>query len=72
MLLDYRLPDMTGEDLVRRLKDSGSELPFVMMTGQGDEQLAVSIMKLGAAGYLIRIRSSSTGVLPSSGASSNR
>lgn len=54
MLLDYRLPDMTGEDLVRSLKDSGSDLPFVMMTGQGDEQLAVSIMKLGAADYLIK------------------
>ena len=54
MLVDYRLPDMTGRDLMVSLNERGVAVPFVMMTGQGDERLAVEIMKLGAADYLIK------------------
>jgi len=54
MIVDYRLPDMTGQDLVVSLGERGLSVPFVMMTGQGDERLAVEIMKLGAADYLIK------------------
>jgi len=54
MLVDYRLPDMTGRDLVMALSERDLRFPFVMMTGQGDERLAVEIMKLGAADYLIK------------------
>jgi len=54
MLLDYRLPDMTGPELAAALAELGLEAPFVMMTGQGDERLAVELMKLGAADYLVK------------------
>jgi len=54
MLLDQKLPDMAGSDLVSRLKDHGLPVPFIVMTGQGDERLAVEMMKLGAADYLVK------------------
>lgn len=54
MLLDYRLPDMTGPEVISAITEQGSLPPFIMMTGQGDERLAVDIMKLGAVDYLIK------------------
>ncbi len=54
LLLDQELPDMTGTELVRTLKDGGRTLPFVAMTGHGDETVAVEMMKLGARDYLVK------------------
>lgn len=54
MLLDQRLPDMEGADIVRTLDTGGVRIPFIIMTGQGDERLAVEVMKLGAADYLVK------------------
>ena len=54
MLLDYYLPDMNGEQLIRTLHKEKRSVPFVVITGQGDEQVAVSMMKLGARDYLIK------------------
>jgi diguanylate cyclase (GGDEF)-like protein/PAS domain S-box-containing protein len=54
LLLDQQLPDMTGRDIIVRLREEGVSPPFVVMTGQGDERLAVDMMKLGAADYLIK------------------
>ncbi len=54
ILLDYRLPDITGQEVARALAERGLDIPFVVMTGQGDEQLAVEIMKQGASDYLIK------------------
>ena len=54
LLIDHNLPDMSGQELVCRLKERGLSLPFIVMTGQGDEQLAVRMMKLGAFDYLVK------------------
>lgn len=54
LLLDHKLPDMTGSDIINILRDEGLHIPFIMMTGQGDERLAVEMMKLGAADYLVK------------------
>jgi len=51
-LLDYRLPGTDGVSLLRDLRDSGVGLPVVALTGQGDEEVAVELMKAGAADYL--------------------
>lgn len=53
-LLDHRLPDMTGIDVIRTLADNGLMVPFVTITGHGDEKVAVEMMKLGAHDYLIK------------------
>jgi two-component sensor histidine kinase len=54
LVLDQNLTDMTGRDLLARLAEQGINTPFIMMTGQGDERLAVEMMKLGAADYLLK------------------
>ena len=54
LLLDYNLPDMSGIELLTEVKTRGYHLPVVMVTGQGDERIAVEAMKGGAADYLIK------------------
>ena len=54
LLIDHNLPDMSGQELIAVLKESAVPPPFVIMTGQGDEQLAVRMMKLGAFDYLVK------------------
>jgi two-component system cell cycle sensor histidine kinase/response regulator CckA len=54
LLLDQKLPDMTGSDIINALNEHGLRVPFIVMTGQGDERLAVEMMKLGAADYLVK------------------
>lgn len=51
-LLDYRMPGSDGLDVVRLARDKGILVPFIMLTGFGDEQTAVELMKAGAADYI--------------------
>ncbi len=54
LLLDYRLPDMTAKQVVETLSSEDIQANFVIITGYGDERLAVEMMKLGAKDYLIK------------------
>ena len=54
LLLDLQLADMTGEDLINHLDQRAISLPFIVVTGQGDERLAVKMMKRGARDYFIK------------------
>ena len=54
MLLDYVLPDMNGKQLVQSLSEQGHSVPFVVMTGHGDQNIAVEMMKLGARDYVVK------------------
>ncbi|MBI9113383.1 response regulator, partial [Maridesulfovibrio ferrireducens] len=55
MLLDYSLPDMKGDEFITALQKSELSIPpFIVTTGQGDEHIAVAMMKLGAKDYLIK------------------
>ena len=54
MLLDFRLSDMTAEDLVESLSERELLIPFIIITGLGDERVAVEMMKRGARDYLIK------------------
>ena len=54
MLLDYKLADITGKELLQNLTDENISIPFIFMTGFGDERIAVEIMKLGAKEYLVK------------------
>jgi len=50
--LDFRLPGGDGLQVLREVRGAGIRTPIVMLTGQGDEQLAVELMKAGASDYL--------------------
>ncbi len=65
MLLDYSLPGMNALDLVDRLKrDAIAVPPFVIVTGRGDETVAVKAMKTGALDYLVKNASFLDNILP--------
>ncbi len=56
ILLDYALPDANGLTFLAALnaQNNGSSPPVVMVTGQGDQGIAVRAMKLGAEDYLVK------------------
>ena len=54
LLMDYRLPDGTGLDALIELPKRGYRLPVLMVTGQGDEEIAAQTIRRGAAGYVVK------------------
>ncbi len=54
ILLDYKLPDMSGRKVVEALKERRIKIPFIIMTGHGDEKIAVEMMKAGAKDYIVK------------------
>lgn len=54
MLLDLKLHDVEAPELILRLQQLPLVPPFVVITGQGDERVAVDMMKRGALDYLVK------------------
>jgi DNA-binding NtrC family response regulator len=54
LLLDVRLPKMSGLEVLEEIRKTDQDLPVVMLTAYGDVQTAVAAMKLGAVDYLIK------------------
>ena len=55
IMLDYSLPDMNAKEFIELLKNKNKTIsPFIVATGQGDERIAVEMMKLGAKEYIIK------------------
>jgi signal transduction histidine kinase len=54
ILLDYKLPDMDGRKVIEILARRQKKIPFIIMTGYGDEKTAVEMMKLGASDYIVK------------------
>ena len=52
LVLDIRMPGMTGIDLQQRLSEIGSSLPIIFITGHGDVPMAVEAMRRGAFDFL--------------------
>ncbi|HLF73424.1 MAG TPA: GAF domain-containing protein [Anaerolineales bacterium] len=54
VLTDLRLPDGSGLDLLKRIRERRSPPAVVLVTGQGDQEIAVAALKAGAADYLVK------------------
>jgi two-component system, LuxR family, response regulator FixJ len=52
VITDVRMPDITGIELLQRLKTAKFDLPVIVITGHGDISLAVEAMKIGAVDFL--------------------
>lgn len=52
LLLDIRMPDISGLELMRRFSEKIPNLPVIVITGHGDVETAVEVMKLGAFDFI--------------------
>jgi signal transduction histidine kinase len=58
VLLEYLLPDGNAISLMQMLRNEERKLPIIVLTGYGDEQIAVEVMKAGASDYLTKAKAS--------------
>jgi len=54
LVLDVRMPGLTGVELQRALLESGRDIPIVFITGHGDIPMAVQAIKAGAVDFLTK------------------
>ncbi len=52
--IDYTLPDITGEQLLKRIKNYNPDLPVIVISGQEDIKTAVTLLKDGAYDYITK------------------
>lgn len=52
ILLDVRMPEISGLEVFRQLRERGVEIPVIFMTGHGDVAMAVRVMRSGAFDFL--------------------
>ncbi|MFZ2540483.1 MAG: PAS domain S-box protein [Gallionella sp.] len=64
LLLDNRLPDMEGLDVLAKLRAEGRTLPVVMVTGVGDEDVVVRALRAGAGDYVSKSDNNYLATLP--------
>jgi len=51
-MFDYRLGEINGIELLRNIRKQGCDIPIILFTGQGDQEVAVEAMRAGATDYL--------------------
>lgn len=56
LILDYSLPKMSGLQVLQYIKKNYPDLPVIMVTGQGDERIAVEAMRHGVYDYLVKTK----------------
>jgi FixJ family two-component response regulator len=54
LVLDVRLPGLSGLDLQRQLSESGTQIPIIFITGHGDIPMSVRAIKAGATEFLAK------------------
>jgi diguanylate cyclase (GGDEF)-like protein/PAS domain S-box-containing protein len=54
VLVDYEMPVCGGLDVIRTLSSQKARTPTIMVTGNGNERIAVQAIKLGAADYIVK------------------
>ena len=54
VVVDLRLPDMSGLELFQRLREHDARIPFIFITGHGTVETAIEATRLGAYDYLFK------------------
>src|SRR5919197_999150 len=54
VVTDVRLPDMSGVELTRRITESWGDIPIIVITGFGEIDIAVEVLKLGASDFICK------------------
>jgi diguanylate cyclase (GGDEF)-like protein/PAS domain S-box-containing protein len=54
VLLDYHMPTMSGMEVLRKIADHTPQPSTIMLTGEGNAEVAVEALKLGAADYILK------------------
>jgi len=54
VVTDIRLPGLSGIDLTKRMQETFADVPVIVITGYGDIETAVEVLKLGASDYIIK------------------
>ncbi|HEY8400595.1 MAG TPA: response regulator [Cytophagaceae bacterium] len=62
VFLDYLLPGIDGLKLLKKLREEGIFTPIVVVTSQGDEKVAVEMMKAGASDYIVKTQINAHGI----------
>ncbi len=56
VVLDYSLPKMSGLEVLAKIQQMPATVPVIMVTGQGDERIAVEAMRQGVYDYLVKTK----------------
>jgi PAS domain S-box-containing protein len=54
IVADYHMPEMNGMDLFHRLREANIDIPFILLTGKGNEKIAADAIKSGVNAYVIK------------------
>jgi len=52
--IDFSLPDIKGDELYKKIKDSNSQLPVIFISSQEQISVAVNLLKMGVSDYLVK------------------
>ncbi|OLS26086.1 MAG: Response regulator SaeR [Candidatus Heimdallarchaeota archaeon LC_3] len=52
IISDYQMPHLNGLEVLAEIRDQGCNIPFIMLTGRGREEIAIKALNLGANYYI--------------------
>lgn len=52
--LDFGLPDITGDKLLKKIRETNDAIPIIIISGQDDIEVAVDFLKSGASDYIVK------------------
>jgi len=54
VICDWNMPNLTGIELLRQVRSVGLEIPFLMLTGRGDEGSVIEARDCGVSAYVLK------------------
>ena len=54
ILCDYQMPKITGLELLKQLRNEDNQIPFILLTGHGNEDVAIEALRCGADDYFTK------------------